>query len=276
MSTTRTGMGWGARLLIAFVLIIAGAAAATWGLAHYQPAARILGIVPAHEQPVILTPKPIVMNPPPGPGAIGAPKPGNQVDEQKIADLQNRLGAVENATARAEGSAGRADALVVAFAARRAIDRGVALGYLENLLVDRFGIQHRAAVATIITASHQPVRLDDLVSEYESLGTDLRRGGPQDSWWTNIQREFGELVEIHSAERPAVSPDARYARARQELSGGDVDKALAETMRLPGAARAGDWVAKARSYIAAHRALDEIESAALLPPPASPGSAVQG
>ena len=275
MTTTRTGMGWGARLLIAFVLIVVGAGAATWGLAHYQPAARLLGIVPA-QQPVTLTPKPIVANPQSGAGALPAPRPDNQAEEQKIADLQNRIAAVENATARAEGSAGRADALVVAFAARRAIDRGVALGYLENLLVDRFGVQHRAAVATIITASHQPVRLDDLVSEYDSLGADLRRGGPQDSWWTNLQREFGDLVEIHSAERPAANPDARFERARQELAGGDVDKALAETMRLPGAPRAGDWVTKARSYIAAHRALDEIESAALLPPPASPGSAVQG
>ena len=32
-------------------------------------------------------------------------------------------------------------------------------------------------------------------------------------------------------------------------------------MRLPGASRASDWVSKARRYIAAHRALDEIESA---------------
>jgi hypothetical protein len=35
-------------------------------------------------------------------------------------------------------------------------------------------------------------------------------------------------------------------------------------MRLPGASRAGDWTSKARRYVAAHRALDEIESAALL------------
>jgi hypothetical protein len=264
-------MGWGARLLVALVLIITGAAAATWGLAHYRTAARFLGIVPAQQQPVVLTPRPIVISPRPASEAPGAATADNLADEQKIADLENRIAAVENATAKAEGSAGRADSLVVAFAARRAIDRGVALGYLENLLVDRFGPQHRAAVATIITASHQPIRLDDLVSEYDALGPDLRRGGPQDSWWTNLQREFGELVEIHSAERPAVNPDARYERARQQLAGGDVDKALAETMRLPGAARAGDWVAKARSFIAAHRALDEIESGALLPPPASPG-----
>jgi hypothetical protein len=61
-----------------------------------------------------------------------------------------------------------------------------------------------------------------------------------------------------------VNPEARYNRALQHLSSGDVDQALAETMRLPGAARAADWVQKARRYVAAHRALDEIESAALL------------
>jgi len=265
MNGTGTGMGWGARLLIALVLVIAGAAAATWGLAHYQPAARVLGVVPAQPQ-AMLAPKPVVVNPAPTPAA-SVPDP---VQQQRIASLENRLAAVEHATARAEGSAGRADALVVAFAARRAIDRGVALGYLENLLVDRFGADHRAAVATIITASRQPVRLDDLVSEYDSLGPELRGGGPEDSWWTNFRRELGSVVELHSSTRPASNPEARYERARQRLESGNVDEALAETMRLPGASRGGDWIGKARRYILAHRALDEIESAALLPPPNAP------
>jgi hypothetical protein len=189
---------------------------------------------------------------------------GGARDAARVAQLEARLSRVENATEKAEGSAGRADALVVAFAARRAIDRGVALGYLENLLVDRFGSQHQRAVGTIIAASHQPVRLNDLVAQYETLGPELRRGSPQDSWWTNLQRELGELIEVHSADRPSPSADARYQRAMQRLSAGDVDQALAETMRLPGAARASDWTQKARRYVAAHRALDEIESAALL------------
>ena len=133
-----------------------------------------------------------------------------------------------------------------------------------HLLVDRFGRQHQRAVGTIIAASHQPVRLNDLIAQYETLGPELRRGGPQDSWWTNFQRELGSLIEIHSVDRPSPSADARYQRAMQRLSAGDVDQALAETMRLPGAARASDWVGKARRYVAAHRALDEIESAALL------------
>ena len=269
MNGTRTGMGWGARLLVGFVLVLIGAAAAVWALGHYQPAARFLGIVP-HQQTVVMTPKPVVMNPQPQP-ATPPPTAQQQQDEQKIADLEQRLARVENAAEQAEGSAGRADALVIAFAARRAIDRGVALGYLENLLMDRFAADHRAAVATIITAAHEPVRLDDLIAQYDSLGPDLRRGGPQDSWWTDFRRELGSLVQIHSADRPASSPDAQYEQARQRLAGGDVEQALAETMRLPGAARAGDWVAKARRYITAHRALDEIESAALMPSPAQPG-----
>jgi len=251
-------MGWGARLIIGLVLIVVGAAAATWGLAHYQPAAKFLGVVPA-KPAATETPKPVVLNP--VVETLAAQPPA---DNARIAGLEARLGRVENATERAEGFAGRADALVVAFAARRAIDRGVALGYLEQLLVDRFGAQHQAAVATIVTASHKPVRLNDLIAEYETLGPDLRRGGPQESWWTGIRREFGSLVQVHRADRPAANPDTRYNRALQRLSTGDVDQALAETMRLPGASRAGDWVAKARRYVAAHRALDEIESAALL------------
>ncbi|MES2326566.1 MAG: hypothetical protein V4499_04445 [Pseudomonadota bacterium] len=260
MNGTGNRMGWGARLLIAVVFIIVGAGAAIWGLAHYPPAARVLGVVPAAPQPVITTPKTAV--PPPSPAAAPVVP-----DNARIAELERRLSAVENATQRAEGFAGRADALVVAFAARRAIDRGVALGFLENLLVDRFGAQHQAAVATIVTASHQPVRLEDLTSEYESLGPQLRSGGPEDSWWTNFKREMGSIIEIHRADQPPVNAEARYNRALQRLSMGDVDQALAETMRMPGAARASDWVAKARRYVAAHRALDEIESAALLTGP---------
>lgn len=262
-TTYRKGTSWSARLLIGFVLILAGAGVAIWSLAHYRPAARFLGIAPA------------VSPAPPVPLASeGAPAPhpapvAQSPESAQISELQQRLSRVENATQRAEGFAGRADALVVAFAARRAIDRGVALGYLEPLLMDRFGAQHEQAVATIVTASRQPVRLDDLIAEFDAIGPDLRRGGPQESWWTGFRRELGSLVEVHSTERPPANPDARYERARLRLEAGDVDQALAETMRLPGASNAQDWVNRARRYIAVHRALDEIESAALLGAPAA-------
>jgi hypothetical protein len=153
-------MGWGARLLVALVLILAGAAATIWALGHYQPAARFLGIAPA--PPPMAAPKPAAPTPP---APVVQPSATDAADAARITQLEGRVSQVENATERAEGSAGRADALVIAFAARRAIDRGIALGYLENLLMERFGPQHQAAVATIITASHQPVRLAELIDE---------------------------------------------------------------------------------------------------------------
>ena len=257
-SRATNGMNWSARLLVGLVLIILGAAAATWALAHYQPAARFLGVA---NQPAATPPqsRPLVTQ---APQPQAAPTPPAQ--QPRLSDLEARLARVENATRQAQGSAGRADALVVAFAARRAIDRGVALGYLEPLLVDRFGAQHEQAVATIVTASRQPVRLNDLISEFDDLGPVLRRGVGQESWWNSFRSELGSIVEVHRADQPAINPDARYQRAQRRLSAGEVDQALAETMRLPGARGADDWVAKARRYILAHRALDEIESAALL------------
>jgi len=259
--------GWGARLAIGLVLVLAGAAAATWGLAHFQRAARVLGVV--QPAPAQITTKPDALTSQPAAPARQAAAP-SAAETARIGELENRLARVENATQRAEGSAGRADALVVAFAARRAIDRGIALGYLENLLVGRFGRDHQQAVATIVTASHQPVRLDDLAAEYDGLGDALRRDGPREGWWSGFRRELGDLVQVRHATRPAPSADARYARAQERLAAGQVDQALAETMRMPGAAQASGWVAKARRYVAVHRALDEIESAALLGAPNPP------
>ena len=255
-ANTRAGMSWGGRLLVALTLILVGAAATTWALARYDRAAQLLGVVPTPQAIPAARSTPIHLVPSAAPSGAAA------ADELRA--VEDRLARLENASQRTAGSVGRADALLVAFAARRAIDRGVALGYLEPLLLERFGASHPGAVATIVTGSHQPVALADLVSDYEELGPVLRAGGPNDSFWTSFRRELGELVEIRRANRPSVKPDARYQRAVDRLRMGHVDAALAETMRLPGAAGAGPWIGKARRYVAVQRALDEIESAALL------------
>lgn len=266
MNGTNNRMSWSARLLIALSLIIVGAAAAVWALSHYDKAAQFLGVATLKPEPV---PRP----------ALTAPQPPSQVQvpavDGRIAQLENRIARVEQSTQRAEGSVGRADALVVAFAARRAIDRGVALGYLEPLLVQRFGPQHQRAVATVVTASRDPVRLDSLIADYRALGPSLRGGGPEEGWWDGFRRELGSIVSFHRADTPSPQPQARYERALARLEAGEVDAALAETMRLPGATNAAQWVGRARRYIAAHRALDEIESAALLGNPAPAISAPQ-
>lgn len=256
-ASNRTGLGWGTRLLLGLALILAGAAGAAWALARYDSAARFLGVAP----------KPVAAATPQQAVAVPQP-PADEADSgappEQIAQIQDRLARVETTAQRVEGSAGRADALLVAFAARRAIDRGVALGYLEPLLVDRFGQSHARAVATIVTGSHSPVRLSDLIDQYRELGPQLRSSAPEESFWTQFKREMGSIIEVRHADRPSTQPDARYAKALSQLQDGEVDSALAETMRLPGASYAQPWIRQARQYVIVHRALDEIESGALL------------
>ena len=65
MNGTRNGMGWGARLLIALVFILLGAGAATWSLAHYPPAARVLGVATPAPRPIMSPMKPAARSRPP-------------------------------------------------------------------------------------------------------------------------------------------------------------------------------------------------------------------
>jgi hypothetical protein len=255
-------MGWASRLLIGLVLVMAGAAIAVWALARYDKAAQFLGVTTV--QPVPVATQSIEQPLPAAPVRAPTAPVVLEGTPTSVAELEARLARVERTTRMAAGSAGRADALIVAFAARRAIDRGAPLGFLENLLVDRFGAQQPKIVATVISAAREPVRRDQLIEEYEALGPELRGSGPSESWWAGFGREFGSLIEIRRADAPSTKPETRYRRAADRLETGDVEGALAETMRLPGAAAAGAWTAKARRYIAAHRALDELEAAALM------------
>lgn len=262
--TGRGRNGWTARLLIALLLVLAGAAAATWGLARSERAAKLLGVAPASVnggpaqapqqalQSVQVVPVPTSPTP-----ALDA----------RIAELQARLDRVESQANQARGSVGRTDALLIAVASRRAVDRGSGLGYLEPMLVSRYGRSHPQPVATIVTASRSPVRLSDLIARYQDLRPQLLGPPPNENAWDGFKRGLSSLVSVRRSDRPSSQPQARYERALSHLMAGEVDSALAETMRLPGAPRAREWVADARRYVAVHRALDEIESAALIGSP---------
>lgn len=255
-ASSRRGLGVGSWLLLVLVVLLAGAAAALWAAARYDAVARVFGIDPA---------------PTAAPRALGLAASqqlaAGPVAEQaeRMAGLETRVARLENGIQQAAGSAGRADALLIAFAARRAVDRGVALGYLEPLLVSRFADTNRGAVATIVGGARKPVRLEQLTAQFEALRPTLQGRAPQESAWTSVQRELGSLISIRHADRPSLQPSATYDRARARLASGQVDLALAEAMRLPGIGRAQGWVADARTYVAVHRALDEIETVALLP-----------
>lgn len=271
-ATTGRRTSWGARLLIALSLILLGAIAAAWGLARYDPAARLFGIAPAPPQqaagPRPTEPAQLRFLPPQAQQAPVA----DAAEEGRIQELEERVEQVESTAREVGGSAGRADALLIAFAARRAIDRGVALGYLEPLLIERFGRDHPQATSAIVSSSRTPVRLSDLQADYEALAPVLRSPAADAGFWNGIRREIGTLISVRRSDRPSTRPEARYARSLDLLRQGEVDKALAETMRLPAAGRADNWIRKARHYVATQRALDEIEASALVGRTARPDS----
>ena len=260
VTSSRLPLSWTARLAWALLLLFAGAALAVWGLSRWDAGARFLGIAPTVAAPPMLVRQLVA--------PVAAPALPNPIEDQRIAILEGRLGMLERQTQSVQGSAGRADALVIAFAARRAIERRVALGYLEPLLVERFGDAHQQAVATIVTAARTPVGQAELVTDLDRIGPLLRGKAPDESWWTGMQREMGALVSIRRNDVPSARPAARFDRAMARLEAGEADAALAEVMRLPGAARpeAQDWIMRARRLIAVKRALDEVESAALIGP----------
>lgn len=184
----------------------------------------------------------------------------------RVSELEDRIARINVQAQAASGNAARAEGLLVAFAARRALDTGAPLGYIEGQIRLRFGQAQPRAVATIINAAREPVTLQDLQGGLEELEPKLVGRGKSQDWWADIKREVGELVVLRDAGTPSPLPERRLARARRLLEAGRVDAALAEVSRLPGRSAANRWMEQARRYVEARRALDLVETAAILEP----------
>ena len=181
----------------------------------------------------------------------------------QLAALETRAAVVATDAAAAGAQATRAEALMVAFAARRAIDKGTPLGYLEEQLRTRFAQAQPKAVAIIVQAAREPVTAEDLRQCLDALAPDLARPASE-GWWADLRRNFGNLVVLRPEGTPSPAAEERIARARRLLDDGRVDAARAEVARLPGANDAGAWMSAARRWVLTHQALDVIETAAIL------------
>lgn len=189
----------------------------------------------------------------------------------QLSDLEARTATVDREAAAAAGNATRAEGLLVAFAARRALDRGLGLGYIEGQLRQRFGAAQPRAVATVILASRAPVTLGDLRMGLSTIGPDLVSGGRNDLM-AGLRNSFANLIVLHKQGAPSPRPTDRLRRARQLLEGGQVEAALAEVARLPGASKAQRWTQAAHRYVDARHALDVIETAAIIGQAAQPAA----
>jgi hypothetical protein len=185
--------------------------------------------------------------------------------DQRLAAAEQRLAKLDLQAQAAAGNAARAEGLLIAFATRRALDRGADLGYLADQLRLRFGDAMPNSVETVIGFSRNPVTLDVLSARLEGLAPRLADAKNEPAW-DRLRRELSELFVIRRETTPSAQPDKRLDRARFFLESGRVAKAIAEVRQLPGADQARQWIADAQRYAAAQQALDRIETAAVLEP----------
>ncbi len=257
-------------LLISGVAFIAGLALMAWVISSWSGAGRALGITPvAASAPQAV--RPTVVAPPP---AVVATAPGEEpqrfvIDPEttrRVSQLERRVAQVDEQSRSAVGNADRAEGLLVAFAARRALDRGVparlyrgaAAAAVRRQPAGRGGDHHHQC--------RQPVTLEELQEGLQEVGPGLTGTGPDRTWWTAFKHELAGLVTVRKSGSPSTLPAERLERAQRRLDAGQVDVALAEVLRMPGRENASEWIADAQRYVASRRALDAIETAALLEP----------
>ncbi len=180
----------------------------------------------------------------------------------RVGDLEQRLSRINADAAAASGNATRAEGMLIAFAARRAIDSGANLGYIGEQLTTRFGAAQPQAVAQILSASNRPVTLDQLRTELLTNGNSWTMPSGMTAW-EKFRAELSELFILRHESTPSPAPSRRLERAKQYTEVGNVSAALKEIRSLPGQTKATGWVSKASSYVAARDALDKIERAAL-------------
>ncbi|MGB3739822.1 MAG: hypothetical protein WA948_10790 [Pontixanthobacter sp.] len=185
--------------------------------------------------------------------------------DQRLAAAEQRLARLDLQSQAASGNAARAEGLLIAFAARRSLERGAELGYLADQLRLRFSDALPNAVDTIIEASRDPVTVDRLIARLENIGPKLAET-TQEPTFGKLRRQLGELFVIRRQSAPSPQPERRLERARLFLQSGRVGPAIQEVRQLPGANNARRWIADAERYAAAQRALDLIETSAVIEP----------
>ena len=184
--------------------------------------------------------------------------------DSRVAAMEQRLARIDLQLEAATGNAARAEGLLVAFAARRAIERGTPLGYLAEQLRLRFGDARPNAVQTIIEASRDPVTLDQLIARLDGLSPQLVDNDPRGDVMGWMGRELSSLFVVRREDQPSPQPTRRVDRARLFLETGRPEAAVAEVRNLPNADEAAGWIEDAERFARAQRALELLETTAIL------------
>jgi hypothetical protein len=248
-------------LLLGVVTFVAGVVAVVWTINHWDGARGLILGTPTQPAPQVQAPATLPQAQPSAATSdpsLSLPRAG-----ESVSALEERMVAIGDDATAASGNAARAEGLMLAFAARRAIERGQSLGYLEPAIRRHFGAAQPAAVAAILTAATKPVTLEGLRSDLDRLEPQLLGGAPDEGLFSRVSRTFSELIVFRSAGTPSTRATDRLERAKRYLSAGNVDLAKAEIAAMPGAFVATDWLARAAQFHQTQKALDTIEASSV-------------
>ena len=227
-------------VLASFLLGGAVAGYAVYSMTDRAPAAT--GNAPSKPQTLSSPASPPV--PTPKATASQAAREAVQRVAEQQGGIDSRLAAAEQRLARldlqaqaAAGNTARAEGLLIAFATRRALEKGAELGYLSDQLRLRFGDAMPNAVDTIIRTSRNPITLDQLIARLEGLSPRLSETNGQFGF-ARLSEELSQLFVVRRESAPSPQPQRRLDRARLFLESGRTDSAIAEVRNLPGASSA--------------------------------------
>ena len=260
--SAQTGSALRAPLLAGLVSFLGGAGLIGWLVWDGRievPSAR------APVQQIAAQPAPNAL---PGPAAA----PAISTLDQHLAAIERRMAQLNLQAAAFDGNTARAEGLLVALAARRALEQGQPLGFLEEQLRARFGAARPAAVNQLIGAAKLPVTLDQLAAQLDNLAPVLLGQTSNETGWNRFTRELAGLVVIRHDSGKTRRPGQRLDQARLLLRSGQVAAAIAEVALLPGHDAASNWAAHAQRFASAQVALAQIEQAALTEPELLKGS----
>ncbi len=257
-SSTRSS--WGRKLLFPAIFFIGGLGVAGWVVTQTPLGTQFMG----HDA---VEPIPI------DPARLQGADPGTVAPDigLRLAALEARLARAETAGA-AGGVAGsmasndHISGLVLAFAARRALETGHSLGPIETELRARYGTTSPHLVEAIANLAKQPITVAELKSELTALQPTLVSSS--DNWWDRLTESLSSLATVRKAAVQNDQPAVLFESAQLALDSGNVESALATVAKLPRRGAATDWLLKAKRLATATKALDALEARAFEVTPA--------
>jgi hypothetical protein len=248
---------WKRRAILPLLFFVGGVGATGWAMTQTEFGRSLFGGDAPLGVSTAAAPSPVTLAPAPN------ASPSLNDDAARIAALEARLARVESAgPGTSSAPSARSEGLLLAFAARRALELGLPLGSLEQELEAAFGRTQPHMVAAVVAAARAPVTLAQLQADLPPLAERLSSGGDQ-GLWTRFTNSMTGLISVRPSGSAPQDPALLAAQAKSAMASGDIAAALQAVSRLPDRALAADWMASARRYAEGQRALSALEKTAL-------------